>query len=167
MHIHNGTNVDNFIEQWFDYILIIIVRFPCRSRSLKSIVETVPYYTQSVLTKPRWWGPPDWHWLNNHTMQKLSALILYLLDVDGISWYHYLDVIMTTMASQITSLTVVYSTDFFRRRWKKTSKLRVTGLCEGISTVTGEFPAQRASYAENVSIWWRHHVKWSCQLQLG
>ena len=24
---------------------------------------------------------------------------------------------------------------------------------------TGEFPAQRASNAENVSIWWRHHVK--------
>ena len=23
--------------------------------------------------------------------------------------------------------------------------------------VTGEFPAQRASNAENVSIWWRHH----------
>ena len=23
---------------------------------------------------------------------------------------------------------------------------------------TGEFPAQRASNAENVSIWWRHHV---------
>ena len=22
----------------------------------------------------------------------------------------------------------------------------------------GEFPAQRASNAENVSIWWRHHV---------
>ena len=40
---------------------------------------------------------------------------------------------------------------------KKTSKLRVTGLCAGNSPVTGEFPAQRASYAENVSIWWRHH----------
>ena len=25
--------------------------------------------------------------------------------------------------------------------------------------VTGEFPAQRASNAENVSIWWRHHAK--------
>ena len=25
-------------------------------------------------------------------------------------------------------------------------------------TVTGEFPAQRVSNAENVSIWWRHHV---------
>ena len=48
---------------------------------------------------------------------------------------------------------------FFRRRSKKTSKLRVTGLCEGNSPGTGEFPAQMASNAENVSIWWRHHVE--------
>ena len=48
----------------------------------------------------------------------------------------------------------------FRRRSKKTSKLRVTGLCVGNSLVTGEFPAQRASNAENVSIWWRHHELW-------
>ena len=47
---------------------------------------------------------------------------------------------------------------FFRRRLKKTSKPRVTGLCAGNSPVTGEFPAQRASNAENVSIWWHHHV---------
>ena len=40
----------------------------------------------------------------------------------------------------------------FRRRSKKTSKLRVTGLCAGNSPMTGEFPAQRASNAENVSI---------------
>ena len=33
----------------------------------------------------------------------------------------------------------------FRRRSNKTSKLRVTGLCEGNSPVTGEFPTQRAS----------------------
>ena len=45
-----------------------------------------------------------------------------------------------------------------RRRSKKTSKLRFTGLCAGNSPGTGEFPAQMASYAENVSIWWRHHV---------
>ena len=51
----------------------------------------------------------------------------------------------------------------FGRRSKKTSKLRVTGLCEGNSPVTGEFPAQRASNAENVSIWWRHHVTASAQ----
>ena len=46
----------------------------------------------------------------------------------------------------------------FRRRSKKASKLRVTGLCEGNSGVTGEFPTQRASNAESVSIWWRHHI---------
>ena len=45
----------------------------------------------------------------------------------------------------------------FRRRSKKTSKLRVIGLCARNSPGTGEFPAQMASYAENVSIWWRHH----------
>ena len=47
----------------------------------------------------------------------------------------------------------------FRGRSKKTSKLRVTGLCAGNSPLTGEFPAQRASNAENVSIWWRHRDK--------
>ena len=47
----------------------------------------------------------------------------------------------------------------FRRKSKKTSKLRVTGLCAGNSPGTGEFPAQMASYAENVSICWRHHGK--------
>ena len=46
----------------------------------------------------------------------------------------------------------------FGRRSKKTSMLRVTGLCAGNSPVTGEFPAQMASNAENVSIWWRHHA---------
>ena len=46
----------------------------------------------------------------------------------------------------------------FRRRSKKISKLRATGLYEGNSPVTGEFPAQRASNTENVSIWWRNHV---------
>ena len=46
----------------------------------------------------------------------------------------------------------------FRCRSNKTSKLRVTGLCEGNSPLTGEFPTQRTSNAENVSIWWRHHV---------
>ena len=45
----------------------------------------------------------------------------------------------------------------FRRRSKKTPKLRVTGPCAWNSPVTGEFHAQMTSNAENVSIWWRHH----------
>ena len=51
----------------------------------------------------------------------------------------------------------------FRRRSKKTSKPRVTVLRAGNSPVTGEFPAQMASNAENVSIWWRHHVNLACR----
>ena len=48
----------------------------------------------------------------------------------------------------------------FRRKSKKTSKLRATGLCAGNSPETGEFPAQVASNSKNVSIWWRHHALW-------
>ena len=51
----------------------------------------------------------------------------------------------------------------FKRRSKKTPKLRVTDLCAGNSPVTGEFPVQRANGAENVSIWWRHHA-WNFQV---
>ena len=63
---------------------------------------------------------------------------------------------MGAIASQITSLTIVYST-VYSGADKKTWKLRVNGLCAGNSPETGEFPAQMASNAENVSIWWRHH----------
>ena len=50
----------------------------------------------------------------------------------------------------------------FRRRSKKTSKLRVTGYYGEIVPVTGELPAQRASNTGNASIWWRHHVLKRC-----
>ena len=50
----------------------------------------------------------------------------------------------------------------FGRRSRKTSKLRVTGLCAGNSPGTVEFPAQMASNAENASIWWRHLANNPC-----
>ena len=63
---------------------------------------------------------------------------------------------MRTMASQTTSVSIVYST--VQAQIKENIKAPCqAGLCEGNSPATGEFPAQRASYAENVSIWWRHH----------
>ena len=65
---------------------------------------------------------------------------------------HYNGVIMSAMASQITSLTIVCSTVCSRRISKKIPKLRITGLCEGNSPVTGECPAPKASNAKNVSI---------------
>ena len=47
---------------------------------------------------------------------------------------------MGAIASQITSLTIVYSIRLFEHRSKKTSKFRVTGLYEGNSPVIGGSP---------------------------
>ena len=68
---------------------------------------------------------------------------------------------MSAIISQIMAFRLLL---LFRRRSEKSSKLRVTGLCEGNSPVTGEFSSQSASNAENVFIWWRHHhyVHGSC-----
>ena len=63
---------------------------------------------------------------------------------------------MTTVACQITSLTVVYSI-FIHAQIKESIKAPPHWPLCGEFTGTGEFPAQRVSNAENVSIWWRHH----------
>ena len=69
--------------------------------------------------------------------------------------HHYNDVIMSAIASQITSLTIDYSTvDSGADQRKHQSSASLAFVW-----VTGEFPAQMASNAENVSIWWRHHVQ--------
>ena len=46
----------------------------------------------------------------------------------------------------------------FRHRSKKALKLRGTGLCKGNSPVPGEFPAQKASIAETIAMWWHHNA---------
>ena len=68
---------------------------------------------------------------------------------------------MGTMASQITGLTIVYSS-VYSGEDKRKQKLRTTDLSAGNSPVTGEFPAEMASNAESVSIWWRHHDIVAC-----
>ena len=62
---------------------------------------------------------------------------------------HYNDVLMSAMASQIISLTSVYSTVYSGADQRKHHALR-HWLCTGNSPVIGEFPAQVASNAENV-----------------
>ena len=65
---------------------------------------------------------------------------------------HYSDVIMSAMASQITSLMIVYSTIY------PCTNQRKRQCSVSLVFVTSEFPVQRASNAENVSIWWCHHA---------
>ena len=110
-----------------------------------------------------WYGYRMWTWTNTNFYTKVlmaivACLFFYLIYIyynkqnstlqwlynehDGVTNNRYFDCLLNR---------------FFRRRAKKTSKLRVTGLCEGNSPVTDEFPAQKASNAGNVAIWWRHH----------
>ena len=72
---------------------------------------------------------------------------------------YYGDVIMGAIASQITSLTIVYLTVYSDAGQRKHQSSASLTFCAGNSPVTGEFPAQMASIAENVSIWWRHHAR--------
>ena len=66
----------------------------------------------------------------------------------------YSDIIMSTMASQITSLTIVYSTVYSGASQRKPQSSASLAFVRGIH---GEFPTQRASNVENVSIWCCHH----------
>ena len=61
---------------------------------------------------------------------------------------------MITIASQITSLTIDYSSVYSGADQRKHQSSASLAFVRGIP---GEFPAQMASNAENVSIWWRHH----------
>ena len=59
-----------------------------------------------------------------------------IIDMVQIDRY-YNNFMMRAMASQISSLTIVYPIVYLRRRSNKTSKFRVTGFCEENSPVTG------------------------------
>ena len=74
--------------------------------------------------------------------------------MDRLQWHHG-DVI--TVASQITNLTIVYSTV-----WSDADQ-RQHQCSAFLACMCGEFtgdwwiPRTNGQYAENVSIWWRHH----------
>ena len=77
--------------------------------------------------------------------------------------FHYSDIIMSMIVSQITGVSIVCSTICS----KKTSKLCVTGLCEGNPPVIDGFPSQRASNMQNISIWWHHHIMPNNSVRIG
>ena len=83
----------------------------------------------------------------------ISLEVIGFLTLLVLKLVHYNDVIMSAMASQITSLTIVYSKVY----WGADQRKHQSSLTLAFVTVTGEFPTHRASNAENVSIWWCHH----------
>ena len=105
-------------------------------------VKMTPNYTQSGCVKNPCLRKSSWSQELNTLHAKISSQWRHN-EWDGVSNHQPHDCLLR---------------HFFRLRSKKTAKLSVTGLCEGNSPVTGAFPAQRASNAENITIWWRHHV---------
>ena len=71
---------------------------------------------------------------------------------------------MSTMAFQITSLTIVYSTVYSGANQRKHQSSASLAFVSGIH----RWPRTKASNEENISIWWRHHayyinhVVWFC-----
>ena len=128
MTSHGRHGVSNW-EQ-FDY-----GQLECMFHSLVKLPTTKPHITcQDNIVNP------DIHVLKRKKMR--SSLRWRHNDRDGVSNHQPHECLLNRL---------------FRRRLKKISKFRVTGLCAGNSSVTGGFPAQRVNNAENVSIWWRHH----------
>ena len=75
----------------------------------------------------------------------------------GCLFAHYSDVIINTMASQITNVSIICSIVCSGADQRKHQSSALLALCEGNPPpVTTGFPSQRASNAENVSAWWRH-----------
>ena len=77
---------------------------------------------------------------------------------DKLATAQYNDVIISAMASEITSLTTVYSTVHSATDQRKLQSSESLAFVRGICRWPVNSPARRASNAENVSIWWRHHA---------
>ena len=72
---------------------------------------------------------------------------------------HYIGVIMSTAASKPFIRAQIKENIKAPRHWSLWYWAGMALFCEGYSLGTGEFPAQKASNAENASIWWYHHVQ--------
>ena len=70
---------------------------------------------------------------------------------------HYSDVIMGTMVSQITSLTIVYSTIYSGADQRKHQSSTSLAFLWGTHRWPVNSPVQMTHNVENVSIWWCHH----------
>ena len=97
-----------------------------------------------------WNAGPFLYWINGMTD---ASEVIYPISTIHLSAVretscHHSDVIWARWYLKYRRLECLLSRCLFRRRSKKISKLRITGLCEGNPPVTDGFPSQRASNAE-------------------
>ena len=128
---YNEMNLEMLSANWWPFCLCLNVLTHCLDQDGGDSAD----YTVAALS----WMKTSEYW---STVYSVSSLQWHHNGRDSVSNHQPHDCLLNSL---------------FGRRSKKTSKVSVIGLCAGNSPVTGEFPAQMASSAENVSIWWRHH----------
>ena len=113
------------------------------------------------------WCKSTWYWQNHKVHYHISSAVIergYCIcqiplweSNNALQWRHneYDDV------SNYQHLKCLLN-HLYRHKSKKTSKRHISGLCEGNPLMTSGFLSERASNAENVSIWW-HHEQWYSQ----
>ena len=89
-------------------------------------------------------------WLVIQMRNIVKVFVIYF------SIFHYNDVIMSAMASQITSVSIVYLTVYSGADQRKHQSSASLAIVRGIPQWPVNSPHK--TNAENVSIWWRHHV---------
>ena len=107
----------------------------------------------------RWLKPLLWKIGIPHKSAQLffyQAINIY--DITRLYNQHYKDVIMGTMASQITSLTdIVYPAVYSGEGQRKHQSYGSLAFVQGIHRWPVNSPHKGPSNVEKVSIWWHHH----------
>ena len=98
------------------------------------------------------------HWLNQWWPSSVTHTCITRLQCFKVSRYN--DVIMSAIISQITSLTIVYSTIYSGTEQRKHGSSASLAFVWGIHRWPVNSPHKRPVTQKNVSIWWHHHGLW-------
>ena len=131
--------VNRIIEEKFQWNLDKMHHFPYWKFDLKMpSEETWTFYLGLRMLRPV-----------HHLLLEISTHLIINV--------HYNDVIMNVMASQFPAARLFIQA-FVQAHIKANIKAQVHWPLCGNTPVTGEYPTQRTSNAENISVWWRQHV---------
>ena len=178
---HDGVIKWKYFPCYWPFVRVIhTVKVQCR-RSVSASIHRHQCFKWTAVTHIKWYGrwinipqityPDDVECSSEHFLDissRICTICLVTVTIDiWFRWFPYDLFIHVPFTLQwrhngrdsVSNHQPHYCllNRLFRRRSKKTPKVLDTGLCAGNSPGTGEFLAQMASIAANVSIWWRHH----------
>ena len=115
--------------------------------------ETTSSLSQTILDWDKQWNcqlPHHSHGTDYRASDRPLVFLLY--KIIAVVVIHYNDIIVSVMASQITSLTIVYLTVYSGTDQIKHQNSTSLAFMRG-------FPTQKPSNTQNISIWWSQYQK--------